>query len=376
LSRELADDDPEKWAYTAHARTKHAIQWKYLGAWLAILGSRFPRLLIFDGFAGRGRYSDSAEGSPLIFWRRFVEAVEGGRPKSVAIRCVELNRNNLDHLEEELRALHHPQVAISAVQGSFADKATEAADTLRSQGNSAPPTFWTADPYGFKGVPLDTIRRLMSIPRSEVMLTFMVRDMRRFLDQENFERPLNEFFGGEAWRECLRKIEPADREECLLLRYSALVREGIAEFATPFRVFEDERRQTLYYLVHLSNHGLGMREMKKAMIRESPDMTFWPVTLRPPDQLALDVSEQSPFPRLQAHLSNEYGGQTMQFEQLLNRDYPVGFWLEPDYRAAILDMEQHQLAQVSRDRTTPKLRKPSGLKLEDQVRFEGQLSLG
>lgn len=48
-------------------------------------------------------------------------------------------------------------------------------------------------------------------------------------------------------------------------------------------------------LVHHTNNALGMREMKEAMVGESEDMTFWPVTVRPPDQLALEVAEEKPY---------------------------------------------------------------------------------
>jgi hypothetical protein len=232
--------------------------------------------------------------------------------------------------------------------------------------------FWTADPYGFRGVPLATIRQLLLLPRSEVLITFMVRDMRRFLGEPNFEAPLNEFFGGGAWRECLTHDRADERERCLLLTYSKLMRDGIARFATPFRVFEDERRQTLYYLVHLTNHALGMRQMKRAMIKESREMTFWPVTVRPPDQLALDTREQSPYPSLQSHLVESYLGRSMTFEELLNTDYPEGLWLEPEYRAAVLAMERQGLVEIGRDRLTPTGRAPSGLQEPDEITFSGQ----
>ena len=52
MSHDLADHDPRKWVYTEHARAKHAIQHTYLGAWLAILGTHFSPLILFDGFAG------------------------------------------------------------------------------------------------------------------------------------------------------------------------------------------------------------------------------------------------------------------------------------------------------------------------------------
>ena len=107
-----------------------------------------------------------------------------------------------------------------------------------------PPVFWTADPSGFRGIPLDVARELMSLPRSELMITFMVRDIRRFIGEMNHEAPLSELFGGESWRSCLELEGEETREEKLLLTYSGLIRDGIASFATPFRVFEDDRRQT------------------------------------------------------------------------------------------------------------------------------------
>lgn len=371
MSRELADDDPRRWAYTEHARAKHAIQRTYLGAWLAILGTHFSPLLLFDGFAGRGRYPTGEEGSPLLFWNRSVEAVEAGRPSEVRIRCVEANRGNYENLVEVTKDLKHPGVLINPTHGKFAEEATAAAARLRTV-RRIPPSFWTADPYGFAGVPREVIAELLKLPRAEVLITFMVRDMRRFLGEPNFEGPLNQFFGGDAWRKCVQFEDADERERCLLLTYSALIRNGIARFATPFRVFEDERRQTLYYLVHLTNSPLGMRQMKKAMVQESPDMTFWPVTVRPPDQLALDTAEQAPYPSLQRHLTDAYGGQTMTFEELLNSDYPQGLWLQPEYHAAVLDMEQRDTAQIVRPRTTPSGQAPRGLQLPDVITISPQ----
>jgi three-Cys-motif partner protein len=374
LSGELPDHDPRKWVYTEHARAKHAIQRNYLGAWLAILGTHFSPLILFDGFAGRGRYEGGEDGSPLLFWKRAVQAVESGRPTQAFIRCVELDNDNFADLQDVIATLRHPGVAIGAVNGAFADEAVQSARRL-STWDQIPPVFWTADPYGFRGVPLNAVRELMSLPRSEVLVTFMVRDMRRFLGEPNFEVPLTEFFGGEAWRDCLAHEEADDRESCLLLTYSRLIRSGVARFATPFRVFEDERRQTLYYLVHLTNNALGMREMKKAMIKESRDMTFWPVTVRPPDQLELDTREQPPYPSLQQHLADTYIGRMMTFEDLLNIDYPEGLWLEPEYRTAILDMADRDDVSIERRRSTPTGRSPRGLQLPDRVCFSGQARL-
>jgi hypothetical protein len=145
-----------------------------------------------------------------------------------------------------------------------------------------------------------------------------------------------------------------------MLKFQEVVRPEIAAYATPFRVFEDERRTVLYYLVHLTNNDLGMREMKKAMVKKSGEMTFWPVTVRPPDQLELEVAEAKPYPTLQARLREKYAGRTLTCLELLNDDYPDGVWLEPEYRAALVAMEASEPRQVSvvRNRVTDS-RKPA-----------------
>ena len=379
MSRDLADSDPGKWVYSEHASAKHEILRRYLGAWLPILGSANDRLVIYDGFAGRGRYVGGEDGSPVLIFRRAQEAVLAGRAREVDIRCVESDRDNHKALQEVISELSYDGVTIQSRHEKFDVIANEVADyeeTIRAKGRKLPPIFFFADPFGFTGVRLETLRRLMAVRRWEVLLTFMVRDMRRFLGQPNFEQPLTAFFGGDSWREC---SNAEDRETCLLLRFTKTVKEQkTARFAVPFRVFEDERKQTLYYLVHLTNEPLGMREMKKAMIHTSPDMTFWPVTVRPPDQLEMDTKEQPPYPGLQKHLLATYGGQRMTFEALLNIDYPEGLWLEPQYRFAIKDMAQRPGggATITRDRrSTPKGRQPTGLELRDTVQFDLLLGL-
>ena len=365
----LKDDDPRKWEYSEHTRAKHEILSRYLGAWYSILGrSRAPQLVILDGFAGRGRYTGGEPGSPVLIYDEAVKAVGRGIATKITIACSEANEGNYESLKDVADALEACQgVEIRVRQREFADAAGPIARWLAGNKGTVP-TFAFVDPFGFAGVPLDVIRELLAVDHVEVLLTFMARDMSRFLTADTAEEGLTAFFGGEDWRQCIEPDE-AERTECLLLRYQEIVRPEIAEYATPFRVFEDERNATLYYLVHLTNHPLGMRRMKEAMVFHSADMTFWPITLRPKDQLALDVDESAPWPSLQEHLLAEYAGRSMSFEELLNEDYPKGVWVEAQYRAAVLDLANREPPPltITRTRTTKSGRKPRGCKLEDTI---------
>ena len=207
MSGELADHDPLKWIYTEHARAKHAIQRTYLGAWLAILGTHFSPLVLFDGFAGRGHYEGGEDGSPLLFFKRAAEAVDRGRPAA----CLHPLRR------AEPAQLRRPPSGNRRTAASWRPDRRSTRRVLRTGGSSrplgcgtrtpVPPVFWTADPYGFRGVPLTTIRELMALPRSEVLITFMVRDMRRFLGRAEPRRAA----GRVLWRRSLAAVSGEQR---------------------------------------------------------------------------------------------------------------------------------------------------------------------
>ena len=112
--------------------------------------------------------------------------------------------------------------------------------------------------------------------------------------------------------------------------------------------------------------------MKDAMVAKSGEMTFWPVTVRPPDQMALEVSEAAPFPTLQKRLSDEYSGRALTFLELLNDDYPDGAWIEKEYRSAIKAMELANPPAAKIDRVRPITatgKRATGLAFEDTVTF-------
>lgn len=373
--RDIPDDADEKWFYTQHTEAKHEILHRYLGAWLAILGQArrgtaraHKQLVLVDGFAGRGRYMGGESGSPRIMFDRAVQVVEARLAERVLIRCAEPNETNFKHLAEVCSQLKHERVTIQPTQETFVDMATRLADSAVKQ-KPPPPTFVMVDPYGVRGVPLDVLRRLLKIDRLEVLLTFMVRDPARFLMEENYEEPMTALFGGDSWREC---IDSPNRPECLMLRFREVVLDGVARHATPFRVFEDEKRTVLYYLVHMTNSDLGMREMKKAMVKKSGDMTFWPVTVRPPDQLELEVAEAKPFLSLQQRLRENYSGRSMTFEELLNEDYPHGVWVESHYRWALDGLEKQEPpgVTITRNRLTAKGKAAiRGIQYPDEITF-------
>ena len=57
------------------------------------------------------------------------------------------------------------------------------------------PSVFFVDPFGFGGVPFEVIKDILSIPRTEVFITFMYCDINRFLESPAAQAALNELFG-------------------------------------------------------------------------------------------------------------------------------------------------------------------------------------
>ena len=371
--KDVPDDADEKWDYPEHTEAKHEILRRYLGAWLSILGRgkrgfRHPQLILLDGFAGRGRYMEGQPGSPAIMFERAKQVAEDGLVEKVLVRCSEPEPDELRASERGLGWTCPRQGDRASVARDVRGRGTKFIAYAKKQ-KPSPPTFVMVDPYGVKGVRLDTLRELLKFDRLEILLTFMVRDPARFLEA-NYDEALTALFGGTSWREC---ADSSERPECLMRKFQEVITKNAATYALSYKVHEDEKNVVLYYLVHLTNKDLGMRVMKEAMVKKSGEMTFFPITLRPKDQLGLDVDEAAPFPSLQTYLGEKYAGRSMTFVELLNDDYPVGHsWVEPQYKKALKAMaaDDPPGVEIQRVEPTTKTGKPSRrLDYEDTLVF-------
>lgn len=107
------DESVAEPSYLKHvSRIKHEIYTRYLGAWLAILSTKFDRLRVFDCFAGDGRYVDehghSLPGSPQRAISIVSDIVEKSKRLSVALGFIEQNQVKAERLCQELGRMKCP----------------------------------------------------------------------------------------------------------------------------------------------------------------------------------------------------------------------------------------------------------------------------
>lgn len=192
----LIDSDIKKWEYSEHAKVKHLLLTKYLPTWITILGSFSGRICYFDGFAGRGEYTDGSPGSPILALDAMEEVRNNTSVKNFEYNCffIENNKDNYGNLNEVVNRLksNYPSVNhIECIYSDFDTKINEILDYLEEKNKMLAPSFFFIDPFGFTGVNFNTIKRILSQPKTEIFFNFMVRDVNRFLSLPNQEENMN-----------------------------------------------------------------------------------------------------------------------------------------------------------------------------------------
>lgn len=302
-----------------HTRAKHEILRRYLEAWLPIMTSYNGRIIYLDGFAGPGEYNKGESGSPIIAIDTFLNHIHSPiRTKEVLFFFIEQDHARCEHLRQLLARRELPQTASYEIEeGLFDETMTELLAQLESQQLRLAPTFAFIDPFGYSHTPMSTIKKLMSHPRCEVLITFMYEEINRFLTAEysTKETQYNALFGTQDWRRIAQTAFTAqDRRDQLHNLYQDQLRK-VAEIRY-IRSFcmRNKRNRTDYFLFFGTNNLLGMKRMKESMWKVDPTGTYEFSDNTNPHQLLL--FSQPDYSFLQRMLSDHFKGQSVSVEEV------------------------------------------------------------
>lgn len=354
----LPDDAPEKWEYQKHTEIKHIVFGKYLTGWIRIVGSSWRKICYFDCFAGRGEYSDGTPGSPIRALD-IATRLENNYDKFVCT-FIEKNENNFNNLESIIERKKgsneiSPKIKVILLNDEFANIAS---GIINEVGSKLAPSFFFIDPFGMKGIPFELIKRLLSIERVEVFLTFMSRDINRFLESAKHEDVMDELFGTEEWRDIVSKYSGDARQYALRDLYIAQLRDDAGcKHVWPYEVGMDKIHQTVYHLIHATNHFKGFKLMKD--IQFNANIVEGSFGYRGPDeaQTMLFKAGDDLHP-IKDILLKHFTGQTKTFYRLMGETYHLTPLIEKHYREALKDLEKEGAVTIVRVPEFDKRNKP------------------
>jgi three-Cys-motif partner protein len=317
----MADD----WKLKPHTAAKHELLRRYLGAWYPILAqSGYNRRIVYiDGFAGPGIYSGGEPGSPIIAMNTLVTHPAFPRLSHTefVFVFVEKRKAYFDSLTDEVEAFwdnsggRPKNVKLVGMNDTFVSAANEILAMLDEDKRTLAPTFGFIDPFGWSGVPIDLICRLLSYDKCEIFFNFMFNEVNRFVTDERPEIACHfeDLFGTDGHQDAAG-LDPEDRKQFLHDLYAEQLRtKGKFKYVRSFEMI-NEKGRTHNYLFYGTRNITGLRVMKEAMWAVDPagglrfsDRTAGEVTL---------FGDEPDYDLLQRQLMKKFRGKDVSVEDV------------------------------------------------------------
>ncbi|MGI9065389.1 MAG: three-Cys-motif partner protein TcmP [Pyrinomonadaceae bacterium] len=256
------------------AYVKHSLLKVYLPDLVYRIGRTWDSFAYVDGFAGPWKTQDPAHADSS-----FAIAIEALRRTQVGLReihgrdvyvtCILVEQNNDAFAELERFASHETSSGfeVHALHGEFI-KTIPAIDQIAKGAGRDPFKFVLLDPTGWAQVPMEKLKSFLHGRSSEVLVTLMVRDINRFLGEENRAESYRKLFGRPGVLEKLRNTQPEDRAEQAVLEYSQSLKELCGfKYVSAAVVLEPNKESIRYFLVYGTKHHRGIEVFKAAEIK-------------------------------------------------------------------------------------------------------------
>jgi three-Cys-motif partner protein len=359
--------DETIWVLQPHTAAKHKILRNYLDAWFPILTRYNTRIVYVDGFSGPGRYSAGEPGSPVIA----LECARTHRANltgELVFLFIEERQDRADNLRHEIGSIQLPaHFKVDVECGTFAESLTAKLNELDAVGYQIAPTFVMIDPFGFSGIPYSLVSRLLSKNKCEVLITFVVDSINRWLThpEPNVRTHITETFGTDA------AIAIAEGVGDRATQLKNLYQQQLSKVAQFVRYFEmrDHNDRVVYYLFFASNNPLGHLKMKEAMWKVDPhgDFTFSDST-NPNQQVLFATPSVGPLiDDLQSQFHGAIGLPVEQVETYVNNKTA---YLRKHMRDALAQLESAGRLEVAPLKTDGKKRRTGTYPNEALLSFQ------
>ena len=222
-----------------------------------------------DGFAGPWKHAteDYRDTSPFIAIRELRRVQEGlvaaGRPR-LRVRCLFIEKKAAAFADLQKLTAQEEGVEVTAVRGEFEDNIDQVGEFGRS--GPRPFAFFFIDPTGWTGYGLEAITPLFRQERCEVLINFMIKDIKRFVadDTNDARQSFIDLFGSEDCLDRWKGLEGLDREEAIVETYCEQVRKAgnFAHVASAV-VLHPKDDRTHFYLVYATRSLEGLRTFRE-----------------------------------------------------------------------------------------------------------------
>lgn len=256
-----------------HSEIKLRILRQFLVPWATKLGSwaqKSNRIIWYvDGFAGKGRYGDGSEGSPLLGLLRAEQIQLEGRGYQLACYFTEKRRRNWNALEKETEYYKDIGIRVHNDHGEFSERIAEIEGVTRQS-----PILLFVDPFG---LPLNYAQFRMLVRRPwpvDLILTFQHRAVYRLA--KDYPHRISEAIGSDAWRDPWNQVpDPQLQIQCVLDVFREILRnDGKFKDVLSYPIRPRIKASPNYYLLFASRSYDAFELWNDQLVQEEIALTL------------------------------------------------------------------------------------------------------
>lgn len=350
------------WKYEEQTATKHRVFIEYFDRWVKILG-KYNRLNYFDCYGGCGAYADNDRkifyGSPIEA-ARIISNNQTSLDRDVNLVVIEKFSDVLENLK---KVFNHviPNANPYFINEDFDNTINNLLDKLQRKGTTLAPTFFLVDPFGYS-IKMDTIKRIMEVPKSEVFINFMYYRINMSMSNPQEEENITNLFGTSKWKE-LVTLKPKEKEKKILRLYRKQIKE-FSNYFYPYKLNFPDKNRTYYYLIHLTNHFKGCSIMKSAFAKYNDGRLAY-LGVKGKDQSIFDLQDYKIGVIVEYFRRDCWKNKRLSFDQIIAAIIDKTPFLEKHIKAALKKMIKDN--EITRIPITSKT--GTGLQKDDIIYF-------
>ena len=327
----------------------------YFSAWSRVMKNNWPGTLAYiDLFCGPGRYSDNAASAPV----KIINDTLMDPSLSSRMRFIfnDMDPNNIASLQSVISEIDTKGILKDRIQ--YHNETIAQGFDQRIRIPSSVPVLSFVDPFGYKGLTLDLINKLISTNGSDCIFFFNYNRINMSISNTKFDEHLVGLFGENELsllKQRLLYLSPEEREPIVLKSLIDALMQGKSNYVLPFKFYGAEQLRTSHFIVFVTKHPTACKIMKTIMYQNSAKDQDGVALFRLEDRrnfaskaFQLSLLEERPLVELKEKLAKDYSGKEASVGTICN-SYDTDFsnhFVGDNVKEALRMLEKEQGLQV------------------------------
>ncbi len=311
-------DQSEQSAVKAH------IVSSYFSAWSRVIQKWNTPMAYIDLFCGPGKYENDKPSAPLLVVQNTL--ANPALLNRMNFVFNDKDPNNISMLKQAISQIDENSKLKARVQYYNETVEQDFYNRLNIPANM--PVLSFVDPFGYKGLTMNLINRLINNSGSDCIFFFNYNRINMALSSNTkFDEHLKSLFGDTRTAELKKRLAhqpPEQREPIVLNALIEALRENKSNYVLPFKFYSTEMLRTSHFIIFVTKHPVACKIMKQIMYSNSAKDSDDVATFSFEDSRNFGVGFEQltifdrPIQSLKGDILRKYAGKTISVGSICN----------------------------------------------------------